>query len=148
MKMKIMLIVYIGLFFALPSFSIADEETDPDPIPEVILNDDDPQSEGTTAGGEPTSDGGDAANVINPSESSNGKVELEKEAEYVNIKRSGVLVERVPLMSSGDCEEGLGQVGKVMFCSSGATLRLMGRPTYTCPSQSSSLYGPCEVQGS
>lgn len=146
MKTKTLSVILIILLFAVPVSSIAQDGGDA--IPEVILNDDDPQTEGTTAGGEPTSDGGDAANVINPSESSNGKVELEKEGEYVNIKRSGVLVERVPLLSNESCEEGLGQVGKVMFCSSGVTLQLMGRPTYHCPAQSSTLYGPCAVQGS
>jgi hypothetical protein len=93
---------------------------------------------------------GDIANVINPDVASGtGIVKLVKESdEYVDVVRSGEIVERLSLIDDGTCLVGTGQIGAASFCSGLATLKLEGRPNFDCPDAGSNEYGPCSMPDS
>src|SRR3712207_3932904 len=72
------------------------------------------------------SDGGDVATVQNVDEAQTsgeeGLVKLKLEADnWVAVYRSGVVVERMPLVDDGSCKVGDGQIGKAKFCGSAST---------------------------
>jgi hypothetical protein len=90
----------------------------------------------------------ESAIVINPedAQSGDGLVKIVKDSDqYADILRSDKLVERLALVSESGCQVGIGQIGKVSFCSSDTTLELLGRPVFTCPVLSGNTYGPCKV---
>lgn len=101
----------------------------------------------TTMLGDPTSEGGDAANVINPGGSVEGKVQVLNENDgFVEIFRSGIVVERIPLIPMADgCFEARGTIGKVKVCGSTTTLSLVGRPDFNCAPGSGNLSEACEI---
>ena len=145
---------YIGIlgliFFAMVPFGLSAQEDSQVVIPEQILEPGDPyvETSETTIQGESTADGSDFANVINPSEVANGKVQVKHDPEgYAEVYRSGALVERIPLVQTSDpnCLSALGQIGEVTICGSETTLKLLGRPEYRCPAGSNGMTEACAV---
>ena len=135
------------LFVAMPLGARAQEQMVVPP--EEILEPGDPyvETSETTILGEPTSDGSDPANVINPNESNNGKVQVKMDPEgYIEVYRSGALVERIPQVQlDSGCISGLGQIGEVSVCGDQTKLRLLGRPEYNCPAGLNGVTEPCGV---
>jgi hypothetical protein len=93
----------------------------------------------------------DLAEVISPGlANSEGSLQIANDSNtHANISRSGQVVERVPLVDNGSgCLIGKGQIGQVSICSSGTSLLLTGQPSFSCPSVSSTVFGPCQLQES
>jgi hypothetical protein len=105
-------------------------------VEEVVLNEDTPAE---------VEEVSEDAMVVTDAASS-GAISLVRDGGYLEVKSSGVLVERLAVSNDAACEVAQGQVGRVDLCTGvDAKLYLAERPPFTCPSSGASTFGPCRV---
>lgn len=112
----------------------------------IVAGDNILSTEETTMVGDPTSEGGDVANIINPDGSLEGKVQVKDTGDgFAEVYRSGQMVERDELMEVEDCKVASGMIGRVRICGDATTLSLVGRPDFNCPKGAGNMTEACAL---